>query len=327
MFSAFSFAPARPFDLAVALKEWSTTTADHLVPEFKGRPKRKDDPTAEAWLNLVDKGCSARAVPKTHWPAVAKHFMGKKARGRVLELEKVMRALHGEQWDWRWKDFRVAVLNMGCEYLFVCTREAGKLTVSAGNIDETKTRPVLVERKSSGLWWIVGGKGDTPAPPVAPGKSNIKVPQAVPKKPLADAKPSKTNANKSSGSESKLLTKAPPPKATVVPKDPRPTPTPTRSGSVFSLPALPFLRPTPQPQQTVLQTITAQVPLWLLAATEALSTLSNEHPDVLTAVATALVAVGTVSTGGSAAVAAIGEAAVVVGRALKTAHDRAHSHR
>ncbi|KAL1938297.1 hypothetical protein VTO73DRAFT_11748 [Trametes versicolor] len=307
MFSAFSFAPGRPFDLAVALKEWTTTTADHLVPEFKGRPKRKDDPTAEAWLNLVDKGCSARAVPKTHWPAVAKHFMGKKARGRVLELEKVMRALHGQQWDWRWKDFRVAVLNMGW------------------NIDETKTRPVLVERKSSGLWWIVGGKDETPAPPVTPGKSNIKVPQAVSKKPLTDAKPSKTNANKSSGSESKLLTKAPPPKATVVPKDPRPTP--TRSGSVFSLPALPFLRPTPQPQQTVLQTITAQVPLWLLAATEALSTLSNEHPDVLTAVATALVAVGTVSTGGSAAVAAIGEAAVVVGRALKTAHDRAHSHR
>ncbi len=119
MFSAFSFAPARPFDLQVALKEWGTTATDHPVPEFKGKPKRKDDPTAEAWLNLVEKGCCARTVPKAHWPAVAKHFMGKKARGRALELEKVMRALHGQQWDWRWKDFRVAVLNMGCEYLSI----------------------------------------------------------------------------------------------------------------------------------------------------------------------------------------------------------------
>ncbi|KAH9856160.1 hypothetical protein C2E23DRAFT_810325 [Lenzites betulinus] len=298
MFSVFSFGSTQPFDLQTTLKEWGTTSPEHPVPEFKGKPKRKDDPTPEAWLNLVEKGCNARAVPKAHWPAVSKHFMAKKARGRVLELEKVMHALHGEQWTWRWKDFRVAVMNMGW------------------NIEETKTRPIRVERKSTGLWWIPGNDEQ----PTTPQKDKTsKAPQPS-KKVLADTK-STNKPPPPEKSSPKLPAKQAPPKATVV----SPKPTPARSGSLFSLPALPFLRPTPQPQQTVIQAITAQVPLWLLAATEALSALSNEHPDVLTAVATALVAVGTVSTGGSAAVAAIGEAAIVVGRAFKSAHDRAHS--
>ena len=115
MFAAF-ITGAKPFDLAVALESWAATHPDHLVPEFKGKPKRKDDPSAEAWLDLVEKGCGARRVPKTHWPDVAQHFMAKKARGRVVEVERVMRVLHGEQWGWTWKNFRVAFLNMGCEH-------------------------------------------------------------------------------------------------------------------------------------------------------------------------------------------------------------------
>ena len=101
---------------------------------------------------------------------------------------------------------------------------------------------------------------------------------------------------------------------------------PARSSSLFSLPALPFLpRPAPQPEQSTLTRISAQVPVWLLAATEALAMLANENTDVLTAVATGLVAVGTMSAGGCAAVAVVGEAAVAVGRALKSAHERVHS--
>ncbi|KAI0351229.1 hypothetical protein OH77DRAFT_1430035 [Trametes cingulata] len=321
MFSSFSFGAA-PFDLPNALKTWGTSAPDHPVPEFKGKPKRKDDPSPAAWLNTIEKGCTARSVPKAHWPAVAKHFMGKKARGRVLEVEKVMRALHGEQWEWRWKDFRVAVMNMGCECLGTCA--LGRALVAKrrwviGNIEETKTREVHVERKPSGLWWIPGSKDEASAKPSAAPKTASKPTQA-PKKVLADTKPPNKPSDKPSGS--KLLSKPPTTKTTLAPaaKEPKPA----RTGSLFSLPALPFLRQTPT-QQTVLQKITAQVPLWLLSATEALSTLSNEHPDVLTAVATALVAVGTVSAGGSAAVAAIGEAAVIVGRAIKTAHDRTHT--
>ncbi|KAI0334301.1 hypothetical protein GY45DRAFT_1242983 [Cubamyces sp. BRFM 1775] len=305
MFSTLSaFGASRPFDLPSALASWTTTSPDHPVPEFKGKPKRKDDPTTETWLALVEKGCYVRSVPKAHWPAVAKHFMGKKARGRVLQVEKVMRALHGEQWEWRWKDFKVAVMNMGW------------------SIEETKTRDVHVERKSSGLWWIVGGGKDDSAS-AAGGASKNGNGKAVqpPKKALTDNK-SANKPSTSTSSGSKLLSRPAPSKTTTAPKEPKPSP--SRAGSMFTLPALPFLRPTPQPQQTMLQTISAQVPLWLLAATEALSTLSNEHPDVFTAVAAALVAVGTVSGGGSAAVAAIGEAAIVMGRALKSAHDRSH---
>ncbi|KAI0702771.1 hypothetical protein C8Q76DRAFT_684877 [Earliella scabrosa] len=331
MFSAFTALGARPFDLQAALDSWATTAPDHPVPEFKGKPKRKDDPTAEAWLDLVEKGCSGRRVPKSHWPDVAKHFMVKKARGRVAELEKVMRAMHGEQWAWTWKNFRVAVMNMGW------------------NIDDKKTREINIERKASGLWKIVTGQKDdsstTPTATTTASKtgsgSRFGAP-ALPspsKKALADAKPNKPPP----GKPSKLQGSAPKPAVLEKAKDKdekskekekekekekkeTPRPTPARSGSLFSLPALPFLRPTPQPEQTMLTRISAQVPLWLLAATEALATLANDNPDVLTAIATGLVAVGTLSAGGSAAVAAVGEAAVVVGRALKNAHERAHSH-
>ena len=167
-----------------------------------------------------------------------------------------------------------------------------------------------------------------------------------PKKALTDAKPNKPPP----GKPSKLSGSAP--KPAVLPKEKsndkakvdkekekekekekdkkEARPTPTRSGSLFSLPALPalpFLRPTPQqPEQSMLCRVSAQVPLWLLAATEALATLANDNPDVLTAIATGLVAVGTMSAGGTAAIAAVGEAAVVVGRALKSAHDKAHGH-
>ncbi|KAI0705971.1 hypothetical protein C8T65DRAFT_809545 [Cerioporus squamosus] len=322
MFSAFSLT-SRPFDLAATIEAWATSSPNHPVSEFKGKPKRKDDPPAEVWLTSVENGCNARRIPKTHWPDVAKHFMVKKARGRVTEVEKVMRALHGDQWVWTWKNFRVAVLNMGW------------------NIDEKKTREVNIESKGSGLWKIVTGQKDTstssptPASTTAPKNGNGSKLVAQPKKALSDAKPNKPPPSK----PSKLSGTAP--KPAVLPKEKEKStekakeekekkdarPTSARSGSLFSLPALPFLRPTPQPEQSMLNRISAQVPLWLLAATEALATLANENPDVLTAIATGLVAVGTMSAGGSAAIAAVGEAAVVVGRALKNAHDRAQGHR
>ncbi|KAI1795400.1 hypothetical protein LXA43DRAFT_1058543 [Ganoderma leucocontextum] len=322
MFSAFGIG-TKPFDLVAALETWSTSAPDHPVPEFKGKPKRKEDPTAEAWLDLVENGCTARHVPKTHWPDVAKHFMGKKPRGRVAEVEKVMRALHGEQWAWTWKNFRVAVLNMGW------------------NIDEQKTREVKVERKATGLWRIVAGnKGDsasTTTSPAAAQTTGSKIVAPPRKSTLTDAKSNQPPSPPAPSRKSTLLQKekgkerdkpAEKDDKKKSDKEPKPKPpTPSRSSSLFSLPALPFpgLRRSAQPEpQTMLQKVSAQVPLWLLATTEALAALANDNPDVLTAVATVLVAVGTISGGGTAAVAAIGEAAVVVGRALKSAHDRVH---
>ncbi|KAI0753663.1 hypothetical protein C8Q74DRAFT_1320177 [Fomes fomentarius] len=327
------FTGARPFDLQATLDSWATAP-EFAISEFKGKPKRKDDPTAEAWLDLVEKGCSGRRVPRTHWPDVAKHFMVKKARARVVEVEKVMCALHGEQWTWTWKHFRIAFLSMGW------------------NIDERKTREINVERKATGLWKIVTGQKDdsansttttdptsskkgsgsklaTPSPkkaPVSDGKSN-KLPEGKPSKLLGSApKPAVLpKANEKSKASDDKEKKEKEKEKEKEKKDARTMP--ARSGSLFSLPALPFLRPAPQPEQPLLTRITAQVPLWLLAATETLAVLANENPDVLTAIATGLVAVGTMSTGGSAAIAAVGEAAVMVGRALKGAHDRVHQGR
>ncbi|TBU41117.1 hypothetical protein BD309DRAFT_298367 [Dichomitus squalens] len=303
MFAAF-MTGAKPFDLAATLESWSTANADHLIPEFRGKPKRKDDPTAQAWLDLVEMGCGARRVPKTHWPDVAKHFMAKKARGRVMEVEKVMRVLQGEQWGWTWKSFRVAFLNMGW------------------NIDEKQTREVNVERKTTGLWRIVAGNKDESSSTSVLGARSSGSKAVVPaSKTVVDTKPSKS-------SPSKLLSSVPKPAVLQKEKDKKdkePKPTHSRSNTLFSLPALPFLRAAPQPEQSMLNKVSAQVPLWLLAATEALAGLANDNPDVLTAIATVLVAVGTISGGGTAAVAAIGEAAVVVGRALKSAHDRVNS--
>ena len=115
MFAGFPFA-ARPFDFDATLAAWDTSSPDHPLPVFKGRPKHSGNPCAKAWLTLVEEACKARSVPRAHWPAIAVHFMSKKPRGRVADVEKVMRALHGEKWAWSWKDFQAAVSNMGCEY-------------------------------------------------------------------------------------------------------------------------------------------------------------------------------------------------------------------
>ena len=215
-----------------------------------------------------------------------------------------------------------------------------------GNIDEQKTREVKVERKATGLWRIVAGnKGDSSSASstttAAAQKTESKIPTPSQKSTLNDAKMNQPKPSPPSR-KSTLLRKEKEPekekptdkdgdkkKADKEPKDaskPIKPSVPSRTSSLFTLPALPGLRRAPMQAepQTMLEKVSAQVPLWLLATTEALATLANDNPDVLTAVATVLVAVGTVSGGGSAAVAAIGEAAIVVGRALKVAHDRVH---
>ena len=218
-----------------------------------------------------------------------------------------------------------------------------------------------MERKSSGLWKLVKGT-DVVAPP-APSKKSLAagtsttskldpkatlkraVTEPLPSKPskfmatvpahLAskkkdDPKKEKKGEEKSDKKDEKKQADAA--KAKQKEKEKKESasssssrPAANRSGSLFALPALPFLRPSaPQPAPSALARISAQVPLWLLAAVEAISVVAEENPDVLTAVATAVVAFGSVAAGGSAAVAAIGEAAYVVGRAIKTAQERQH---
>ena len=119
MFSTFSLG-ARPFDLRATLESWNS--AEHPVTVFKGKPKRKEDPTVDAWLQSVEEACAFRCVPKTHWPDVARHFMGKKAQGRVVEVEKIMRCVCGDKWKWDWQGFTQAVSKIGCE----CIRKGAR---------------------------------------------------------------------------------------------------------------------------------------------------------------------------------------------------------
>ena len=163
-------------------------------------------------------------------------------------------------------------------------------------------------------------KGSTPSKPAGPAPTfsilPVPKPKETPKKDKKDDK--KTEKKDEMRKDDKKGEKE---------KKDVSRPAPARQGSLFTLPALPFLRPAaPQPAPSALARVSAQVPLWLIAAMEAIAVVADENPDVLTAIATALVAVGSVAAGGSAAVAAIGEAAYVVGRALKSAHERHQGH-
>lgn len=176
-----------------------------------------------------------------------------------------------------------------------------------GEVDAQKTKEVRVERKSTGLWSLVTEGASRIGDSVSTSKDamnhkNKGNPTVAP----TDAFARPTTASR--------FRSAP---AVPTTKTPIARPAPQRRG--FSLPALPLLRTTPAREPSLLTTITAQVPVWLLAATDALAKLSEEHPDVLTAIATALVAVGTVgvSASGAVAVAAIGEAVGAVGRAVR----------
>ena len=171
------FKTSPPFDLSSTLTLWDTTGTGHPVLKFRGKPKRRDDPTVEAWLKSVKEGCIARRVPKSHRPDIAKHFMSKKARSRVLDVEKVMRAVRGESWKWRWKDFKAAVRNMGCEYfssprvprgLTFRTMEGLTRAMTIGNIADTETRVVSVERQPSSGFWRLGRNGQVHTSHISP---------------------------------------------------------------------------------------------------------------------------------------------------------------
>lgn len=54
--------------------------------------------------------------PQSLWPEVGRNFMSAKAQKRLVEVERVMRCMHGEAWVFKWKTFVVAMKNMGCGF-------------------------------------------------------------------------------------------------------------------------------------------------------------------------------------------------------------------
>ncbi|OCH85680.1 hypothetical protein OBBRIDRAFT_891024 [Obba rivulosa] len=71
--------------------------------------------------------------------------MGRKARKRFAEVDRVMRIMHGGRYVWNWKRFKVAMRNMGW------------------GVKDVDAKTFKIERKA-GLWTVVEGLSKRPAP-------------------------------------------------------------------------------------------------------------------------------------------------------------------
>ncbi|KAF8213625.1 hypothetical protein K438DRAFT_1804339 [Mycena galopus ATCC 62051] len=95
-----------PFDLEPVYAAWTPCS------RFLGDPK-KDQPVDD-WLEEIKTGCVKQNVPKEYWHTCGQHFMGDQAKARLAELKKVMAQIHGGNYRWNWKKFKVAMRNMSC---------------------------------------------------------------------------------------------------------------------------------------------------------------------------------------------------------------------
>jgi len=193
------------------------------------------------------------------------------------------------------------------------------ISAKIGSVDRKKTEAVKVQRKSTGSWWIIGHGGDkgnkvkTKEPVPALGfiakiaqKSGIQTGNA--KTASSTSKP-KEQTQKQTGS--KLLktqpAAAPPPKAAAP------------SGSLVTRVAttLRLVNPPPPPPTTLI----AQVPMWLLAASEAVIALTPDTTSTMSILAAVLITVGSIpalpSVAAGSTATALGTVAVGLGTLLR----------
>ncbi|OCH88122.1 hypothetical protein OBBRIDRAFT_836816 [Obba rivulosa] len=362
MLSLFKADPATT--VARMLASWPEGAAP---PTFTGNPKK--DGRADKWLALVQKQCEERKVPQVLWPDIAKFLMSDEARGRVEEVEKIMRCVCGEKWKWDWPGFTQAVSKMGW------------------NIDTKKTQAVKARRGPSG-WWLVGriiddqnSKDDADTKEKAKAKDkderkdvkkdakDAKEAKDKPKDSAKDKDPKdKPKPDPSKCVEGKEKAKGAPlkpvdAKAAKPPKLVRSAtapPTPSNSASAFARVGSSFIAPfarapasatptppapetKPSPSSAVVPakpmlpitpgvpidpaTIIAQVPVWLLDATDVLTTLTSQYSTSMSVLAAVLITVGSLPAmhiiGAGTAVHMLGTAAVGLGYALQERADQA----
>ncbi|KAI6138028.1 hypothetical protein BKA82DRAFT_4022046, partial [Pisolithus tinctorius] len=60
---------------------------------FYGDSKR--DMSVDDWLEKIRAGCVERKVPEEYWHKVAQHYLGDKAKARLVELKNVMAQMNG----------------------------------------------------------------------------------------------------------------------------------------------------------------------------------------------------------------------------------------
>ncbi|KAF9007025.1 hypothetical protein BDQ17DRAFT_1389159 [Cyathus striatus] len=142
----------KPFELEPVFASWKD------APQFNGNPK---DLPVDDWLEKIRLGCIERHVPEEYWYKVAQHYMGPKAKARLEELKQVVAKVHGGNYRWTWKKFKVAMQNMGW------------------GIDQNAKQTIKVQGKSSGLWFMRKKDDEEPAPvvqtpPTTPPKTQAK---------------------------------------------------------------------------------------------------------------------------------------------------------
>ncbi|KAI0334300.1 hypothetical protein GY45DRAFT_95205 [Cubamyces sp. BRFM 1775] len=266
MLNAFKI---KPFELEPIYAEWSNP------PRFIGNPK-KDLPVDE-WLQQIKAGCIERKVPREYWHKVAQHYMAGKAKTRFEELKLVMKNMHGGKYRWTWKNYKIAMRNMGWD------------------IDSQKTEAIEVESRPSGFWRIIGRRGsDNESKEAAPV-------EATPPRP-----PPKSRATFDFGSTMKSLPSIPNLRRAATADSVETVSSTTSSGSssafssffssAKSTPAAtpPATSAVTTPAGTPGQSVTTvtQVPAWLVNACQSLEFLTNEHPKVMTAISAVLITVG-----------------------------------
>ncbi|OJT11099.1 hypothetical protein TRAPUB_12383 [Trametes pubescens] len=304
MLNAFKI---KTYDLEPVYAEWTNP------PRFLGNPKK--DPPVEDWLAQIKAGCLERNIPREYWHKVAQHYLADKAKARFDELKLVMKNMHGGKYRWTWKNFKIAMRNMGWD------------------IDPQKTQTIEVESKPSGFWRIIRMGSDSESKEAAPV-------QATPPRP-----PPKSRATFDFGSTMKTLPAIPTLRRSTTTDSVETVSSLSSSGSsgfgsffssVMSTPAsTPAMSAVTTPAGTPGGSVTTvtQVPAWLVSACQSLEFLTNEHPKVMTAVSAVLITVGslpalpalTAGAGGaflaSSTAHALGSLAVGLGTLLQAQTD------
>lgn len=304
----------KEFDLSPIYEGWENP------PMFYGDSKR--DMSVDDWLEKIRAGCVERKVPEEYWHKVAQHYLGDKAKARLVELKNVMAQMNGGKYRWSWKKFKIAMKNMGWE------------------IDMHATTPVEVQQKSShlGTFWLTrrrsSSKSSTRSTSSASSKEKevIEIVRADPPQPPPKDRPNPV----------KMLSETAVNVATSAFKHRSPQRANTTGPAVATAPSsssppLPMIATTPgaivpgnNGETNNAVTTVSNVPTWLLNACQALNFLTAEHPKAMTTLSAVLITAGTLPaipaiSGGtvlaSGVAQAVGAIAVGVGNLLKAQHE------
>ncbi|KAF9231511.1 hypothetical protein BU15DRAFT_82301 [Melanogaster broomeanus] len=291
----------KEFDLNPIFESWVNP------PMFYGESKK--DMSVDDWLNQIKTGCVERKVPEEYWHKVAQHFMGEKAKFRLVELKNVMAKVNGGKYRWSWKKFKIAMKNMGW------------------NIDTEVTTPVTVHRRpSGGSFWLTrrrSSKNQVSKETEIVEVVKVEAPQLPPKEPRPN--PVKMLSDTAITAAAAFKSRHHPPhRANTMGA----AITTMSTASSAPLPPLP-ISTQPSPENNAVTTV-SNVPTWLLNACHALDFLTTEHPRAMTTLSAVLITAGTLPaipaiSGGTVLATgvaqAVGAIAVGVGNLLKAQHD------